>query len=110
MLTSNPTLYSYRRAGRCAAILLLAVACCGVASAITITSSSPLPGGSLGQSYSYQFSATNAIGPVQWGIQSGSVPGLKLSTEGELSGIPNTAGVFNINVQALDIQAEASAQ
>jgi fibronectin type 3 domain-containing protein len=65
----------------------------------TITSTSPLPAGTVGTSYTYTFTATGST-PITWQMTSGSVPGLTLSTAGVLSGTPATANTFTFTVQA----------
>ncbi|MFN0171761.1 MAG: putative Ig domain-containing protein, partial [Bryobacteraceae bacterium] len=62
----------------------------------TITSTSPLPTGVTGSFYSFTFAATGgSTGLYTWAVVQGNVPpGLGLSSSGELSGTPTTAGNF----------------
>jgi hypothetical protein len=59
---------------------------------LTITTTSPLPAGTVGTAYSYTMAATGGIQPYSWSITSGTLPsGLTLSSGGNISGTPNTA-------------------
>ncbi|MDR1724113.1 MAG: putative Ig domain-containing protein [Tannerella sp.] len=65
----------------------------------TITTTSPLPSGSVGTAYSVTLDATGD-GPITWSIQSGSLPaGLNL-TGATISGTPTTAGTQTFSVKA----------
>ncbi|MCC6591360.1 MAG: putative Ig domain-containing protein [Bryobacterales bacterium] len=68
---------------------------------VTITSPSPLPAGTINQPYSFTFQATGSA-PFFWEIVDGNVPNLTLSSDGTLSGTPQTAGVFQITVSVGD--------
>jgi hypothetical protein len=62
-----------------------------------------LPQGVTGQSYSAQLQATGGEPPYAWAITSGTLPpGLTMTSAGVLSGIPTTAGSYPITVQASD--------
>lgn len=77
----------------------------------TITTSSPLPSGVVGTSYSQQFAATGGTGGYAWSLVSGSLPGgLSLSTGGLLNGIPNAAGSFTFSVKVTDAQNQSAQQ
>ena len=73
---------------------------CVVSTAPTITTTS-LPGGTVGTSYSQTLAATG-IAPITWAITAGSLPsGLTLDTSsGAISGTPTAAGTFNFTVEA----------
>jgi hypothetical protein len=75
------------------------------ASALSITTTSPLPSGTVGTAYSTTFAATGGVTPYAWSITSGSVPGLALSSAGVLSGTPTTASTYTITVQVTDSTA-----
>ena len=72
------------------------------AASLAITTTSPLPSGQVGTSYSKAFAASGGTAPNTWAITSGSVPGLLLSSAGVLSGTPTTANTYTITVQATD--------
>lgn len=70
---------------------------------LTITSASPLPGGTVGTAYSQQLTATGGTGTLTWAVTIGTLPaGLTLSTGGLLSGTPTTAGTSTFTVTATD--------
>ncbi|MGD0537589.1 MAG: putative Ig domain-containing protein [Verrucomicrobiota bacterium] len=64
-----------------------------------------LPDGTVGTSYSQSLQATGGHPPYQWGwpAQPGNIPpGLNLSSDGTLSGNPSNVGTFTFTVQAYD--------
>ena len=70
---------------------------------LTITSTSPLPGGIADQAYSELLTAAGGMPPYSWDMASGSLPdGLTLDAGGEISGAPASAGFFNPTVQVTD--------
>ncbi len=76
-----------------------------VISALAITSSSPLPGGSQGVAYSFAFTATGGSPAYLWSLVNGSTlpPGLTLNANtGVLSGTPTTNGNFSFTVRVTD--------
>ena len=70
----------------------------------TITiSPSLLPGGTGGQSYTQNISASGGIAPYSYSITAGALPsGLSLGSSGALSGTPTVSGTFNFTVTATD--------
>ena len=79
-------------------------------SPLTITSTSPLPGGTVGVAYSVQFAASGGTGAYTWSFVTGSVPGgLSLTSGGLLSGMPTTSGDFTLTVRVTD-SASTTAQ
>jgi hypothetical protein len=65
--------------------------------ALTIDTTSPLPSGTVGQSYSFQLGASGGTPPYTWSVffdnrPSDSAPGLFLSPSGAITGTPTTAG------------------
>jgi hypothetical protein len=87
---------------RCIRIfLLLALAALHAWGALTITTASPLPGGTVGVPYSQVLQATGGTPPYTW--TSTSVPaGLTLSSNGTLSGTPTATGTSSIVVTVTD--------
>jgi large repetitive protein len=75
-----------------------------VVSSLAITTTSPLPSGTVGTAYSQQFTATGGTGTDTWTVASGSTlpGGLSLSSAGVLSGTPTTAGTFMFGITATD--------
>lgn len=73
--------------------------------ALSISSTSPLPQGTVSSAYSFTFVAAGGSGVGRtWSITSGSLPaGLSLSSSGVISGTPTTpAASTNITVQVND--------
>lgn len=78
--------------------------------AIIVAPSSPpvittttLPNGMAGSSYSTTLSASGGVLPFQWALQSGQLPpGLSLSVAGAISGVPTTPGAYSFTVQVQD--------
>jgi hypothetical protein len=71
--------------------------------AITI-STSTLPAGTVGVSYSATFVGSGGTQPYRWGIVSGSLPaGLQLNGQsGAISGTSNVSGAFPLGIQITD--------
>ena len=75
---------------------------------VNITKTSPLPGGTISNSYSTTFTASGCGANCVWTIVSGSgtVPtGLSFSTVGVLSGTPTVAGTSDFTVRATKTMA-----
>jgi hypothetical protein len=72
------------------------------ASALTITTTSPLPNGTEDTFYSTTFAASGGTAPYAWTITSGSVPGLAVTSTGVLTGVPAAASAYSITVQVID--------
>ena len=71
-------------------------------SALTITTSS-LPDGTMGHSYSYALNATGGTPPYTWSLTSGSLPPeLKLSPAGIISGKPRATSTYGFTVKVND--------
>jgi Putative Ig domain len=78
-----------------------------VVSSLAITTTSPLPSGTVGTAYDspgLQFTATGGTGTDTWTVASGSTlpGGLSLSSTGVLSGTPTVAGTFTFGITATD--------
>lgn len=72
----------------------------------TITTTSPLTGGTVGSVYGpVNFAATGGTSPYTWALApgSGALPaGLALGTGGDLTGTPTAAGTFGFTVRVTD--------
>jgi hypothetical protein len=79
--------------------LILALVPGAIALAQTITSTSPLPNGTVNVPYSDQLTCTNCTNGV-WAVSSGSLPPvLSLnSSTGVISGTPSTAATYNFQI------------
>ena len=78
-----------------------------VVSSLAITTTSPLPSGTVGTAYDspgLQFTATGGTGTDTWTVASGSTlpAGLSLSSAGLLSGTPTAGGTFTFGITATD--------
>ena len=70
---------------------------------VSITTTSPLPAGTVGTAYSKSFIAIGGTQTYTWSVTAGALPaGLTLSAAGVLSGTPTTAGTANFTLQAKD--------
>lgn len=69
---------------------------------LSISTASPLTGGTTGSSYTQTLAATGGQGPYAWSLSSGSLPtGLVLSGD-TISGTPLAAGTFNFTIAVTD--------
>jgi large repetitive protein len=74
---------------------------------LVITTVSPLPNGTVGQSYSTSFAATGGAPPYMWSRIEGDLPpGLTLSSSGVLAGTPTGDGTFTLAVRAADSEQD----
>jgi Putative Ig domain len=75
-----------------------------VVSSLAITTTSPLPPGTVNTAYSQQFTATGGTGTDTWTVASGSTlpANLSLSSTGLLSGTPTVGGTFTFGITATD--------
>ncbi|HVN03603.1 MAG TPA: putative Ig domain-containing protein [Bryobacteraceae bacterium] len=82
-----------------------------ITSPLTITTSSPLPTGTVGVSYADTLTASGGSGHYSWAVSSGSLPGgLSLnSSTGVLSGVPTTAGTPSFTIKVTDTSTGAAA-
>jgi hypothetical protein len=66
-------------------------------------STSTLPNGTVGTSYSQTLAATGGTPPYTWSVTSGTLPaGLSLSAGGVLSGAPTTATTYSFTIEVTD--------
>lgn len=74
------------------------------ATKLSITTTSPLPNGTIGTAYSDTLAATGGTTPYSWSLASGSsLPtGLSLNSSGVISGTPTTSGTTSFTVQVTD--------
>ena len=73
--------------------------------ALIISTASPLPSGVPNVPYTQTFNAAGGMAPYTWNVVvgSGNLPaGLTLSTGGQISGTPTTAGTSNFTIRAFD--------
>jgi alpha-tubulin suppressor-like RCC1 family protein len=78
----------------------------GCTTPVTITSSSPLPAGTVGTAYNQGLAASGGTAPYTWSISSGTLPaGLALSAGGVVSGTPTAAGTSTVTVKVTDSTA-----
>jgi M6 family metalloprotease-like protein len=69
-----------------------------------IVTPSPLPDGRVGTYYSQALMATYGVSPYEWALLSGVLPdGLGLTTDGNLSGLPEAPGTFDFQVTATGV-------
>jgi Putative Ig domain len=74
----------------------------GSSSRLSVTTTS-LPSGTVGQSYSQTLSAAGGTPPYTWAAVVAQIPaGLALASNGTISGTPATAGTASIPVQVTD--------
>jgi hypothetical protein len=63
----------------------------------------PLPDGTVGQSYSFQFEAVGGTPPHSFAVLTGGLPpGVNLASSGRLTGTPTAAGSWSFWIQAKD--------
>jgi hypothetical protein len=72
---------------------------------LTITTSSPLPDGSLSILYNTVFSSSGGTGTITWGtlpVPGPLPPGVSMNPGGSLNGTPTSGGSYNFTVTAQD--------
>jgi hypothetical protein len=74
-----------------------------------VLTTTSVPSGAVGTTYSTTLVVTGGIAPYAWSITSGSLPaGLTLNAQtGVISGTPTAAGAFNFTAQVADAQTPA---
>ena len=76
---------------------------------LSIASASPLPPGTAGASYSYDFAATGGVPAYSWTVESSNLPAeFQLGTTGKLSGTPAAHGTFSFTVRLTDSLAASA--
>ena len=81
--------------------ILFAMASVNVWGALTVTTASPLPGGTVGVTYAQVLAATGGTPPYTW-TATGVPAGLTLSSSGTFSGTPTASGTETIAVTVTD--------
>lgn len=75
----------------------------GTAGPLSITTSSPLAGGTIGMAYSQTILAFGGTPTYAFSLLSGTLPtGTSLATSGAITGTPTASGTFNFTVQVTD--------
>lgn len=78
---------------------------------LQVTSTSPLPDGSVRLAYSATLAATGGNPSYKWKLSSGSLPaGLKLKTDGVISGRPKASGTSTFTVEVTDHTHDTATQ
>jgi sugar lactone lactonase YvrE len=73
------------------------------ASPLSVTTTSPLPPGTVGTPYAQTLTAAGGTPPYSWSITFGTLPsGLTLSPTGSISGTPTVSGSFLLTFQVTD--------
>ncbi len=70
--------------------------------ALTITSTSPLPNGTVAAAYSYSLTATGGTAPYTWTASGSLPPGLSLSSGGQITGTPSAGGTYQFSISVND--------
>src|SRR5437773_3801921 len=80
--------------------------------AMSFTTASPLPSGTVGVGYSQTIAVTGGTAPYVWSITAGALPsGLALSSAtGAIGGTPSSAGSFALTVRVTDSAAATASQ
>jgi hypothetical protein len=81
--------------------ILFAMASVNASGALTVTTASPLPSGTVGVTYAQVLAATGGTPPYTW-TATGLPAGLTLSSSGTLSGTPTASGTQTIAVTVTD--------
>jgi hypothetical protein len=78
---------------------------------LVITTTSPLPAGTVGANYSETLAATGGSGQYTWSVSAGALPaGLTLTAStGVIAGQPTTAGLANFTIQVTDTNQATTA-
>jgi hypothetical protein len=76
-----------------------------------ITTTTPLPGGTVGLAYSQTLQATGGTGTLAWSLFGGSLPAnLDLNSAGTISGTPTNTGTSNFTVKVTDALSQSDTQ
>ncbi|MFY1831900.1 lamin tail domain-containing protein [Myxococcus fulvus] len=76
-----------------------------------VVTTTSLPQATRGKPYFHSLAASGALGSVSWSITLGALPdGLQLSSSGDLSGTPTTAGGFDLVVTVTDDEGRTASR
>ena len=76
---------------------------------LVITTTSPLTSGQVATAYSITLAASGGTTPYTWSVSAGALPGgLTLSSAGQISGTPTSAGTFSFTVKVTDAAAQTA--
>jgi putative Ig domain-containing protein len=76
--------------------------------ALTITTTA-LPQGQRGNTYSEVFTATGGTTPYSWSVSAGTPPaGIAMNANGDFAGMPTAAGTFNFTVTVTDANSQTA--
>jgi hypothetical protein len=76
---------------------------------LEITSTSPLPDGSVRVAYSSTLSVTGGNPPYKWSLSSGHLPpGLHIHSDGVISGKPDTTGTCDFTAVVVDTKTKST--
>jgi endonuclease/exonuclease/phosphatase family metal-dependent hydrolase len=79
--------------------------------AVPAITSTALPAATSGVSYSFLLGSTGGQAPLRWTLADGSLPpGVTLSTDGELSGVPGGLGGYPFTVRVQDANGALAAR
>ena len=82
-----------------------------VCPAFTMTPGGALTGATFGQTYSYSLTQTGALGAPGYAVTAGALPpGVTLSANGTISGVPTATGTFNFTVTVFDASGCSGSQ
>ena len=75
---------------------------------LSITTGS-LPVGTIGVTYSQTLTGAGGVAPYAWSVASGSLPpGLSLSNDGVITGVPSASGTFLFTVRVRDSDSQTA--
>jgi hypothetical protein len=74
-----------------------------IRSTLSVASPATLRGATVGAAYAEALTASGGVPPYTWAISAGALPpGLTLTAEGNVSGTPSRAGLFQFSAQVTD--------
>jgi hypothetical protein len=87
-----------------------------ISGTLAVTTTSPLPGGTVGNAYTVTLAAAGGTSPYTWAVTGGTLPpglaidpdGSLTGTAGQISGTPTAAGVSTLTATATDSAGAAA--